>query len=98
MSNDDTTEQVDETFEETYHRTDLHDVMMQGEIGKMVEAEKERNNATDSVEELQYNDTIASLRRSCVSRLSTTARSNALVKFFLWMHHVSLTEEYYIGL
>ena len=97
MSNDDTEqveEQVDEAFEETYHRADLQDVMMQGELGEMVEEEERRNNVTDSVEELRYSETITSLRRSCVSRSSTTAYSNALVKMFLWMHHVSLTEEY----
>ena len=97
MSNDDTEqveEQVDEAFEETYHRADLQDVMMQGELGEMVEEEERRNNVTDSVEELRYSETITSLRRSCVSKSSTTAYSNALVKMFLWMHHVSLTEEY----
>jgi len=90
------TEQVDETFKETCHRADLQDVMMQGELGEMVEEDERRNNVTDSVEELQeYSETITSLRRSCVSRLCTTAYSNAfLVKMFLWMHHISLTEEY----
>jgi len=93
MSNDDT-EQVDEAFEETYHRADLQDVMMEVELGEMVEEEERRNNVTDSVEKLRYSETITSLRRSCVSRSSTTAYSNALVKMFLWMHRVSLTEEY----
>jgi len=40
MSNDDTEqveEQVDEAFEEIYHRADLQDVMMQGEVGEKKE-------------------------------------------------------------
>jgi len=56
--------------------------MIQGGIGEMLNAEGKRNNVTDYVEELQYNDTIASLRRSCVSKSSTTTYSNALVKMF----------------
>ena len=40
--------------------------MEQGEIGEMVEANEERNNVSMDSEELHYNDTIASLRRSCI--------------------------------
>ena len=94
MSND-PTQQFEETFEENYHRADLHDVMEQGEIGAMVEAEEEKNNAVDNADEVEeYNDTISSLRRSCVSKSSIAVYTNALVKMFLWMHHVSLSEEY----
>ena len=69
--------------------------MEQGEIGAMVEAEEEKNNAVDNADEVEeYNDTISSLRRSCVSKSSIAVYTNALVKILLWMHHVSLSEEY----
>ena len=94
MSSNSTLEQFEQNFEDAYHRADLQDVMEQGEIGEMIEANEERNNVSMDSEELQYNDTIASLRRSCVSKSSTSAYTNALVKMILWMYHVSLTEEY----
>ena len=94
MSSNSTLEQFEQNFEDAYHRADLQDVMEQGEIGEVVEANEERNNVSMDSEELQYNDTIASLRRSCVSKSSTSAYTNALVKMILWMYHISLTEEY----
>ena len=94
MSSNSTLEQFEQNFEDAYHRADLQDVMEQGEIGEMIEANEERNNVSMDSEVLQYNDTIASLRRSCVSKSSTSAYTNALVKMILWMYHVSLTEEY----
>ena len=94
MSSNSTLEQFEQNFEDSYHRADLQDVMEQGEIGEMIEANEERNNVSMDSEVLQYNDTIASLRRSCVSKSSTSAYTNALVKMILWMYHVSLTEEY----
>ena len=94
MSSNSTLEQFEQNFEDSYHRADLQDVMEQGEIGETIEANEERNNVSMDSEEIQYNHTIASLRRSCVSKSSTSAYTNALVKMILWMYHVSLTEEY----
>jgi hypothetical protein len=66
MSSNSTLEQFEQNFEDAYHRADLQDVMEQGEIGEVVEANEERNNVSMDSEELHYNDTIASLRRSCI--------------------------------
>ena len=46
MSSNSTLEQFEQNFEDAYHRADLQDVMEQGEIGKVVEANEERNNVS----------------------------------------------------
>ena len=88
MSINSTLEQFEQNFEDAYHRADLQDVMEQGEIGEVVEANEERNNVSMDSEELHYNDTIASLRRSCI--ISSKHLLSYYKNVATWVHHISL--------
>ena len=82
-----------ETEDGNYARTDLEDVMEQGEIGEQIENIERATGAVNTDEE-DFNQQMSDLRRACVSEKSERSYIGSMVLMINWFVNNSFDDSY----